>query len=101
MAFVFSFYAKRFFILRAALQPLPAVVPASLIEELKNAECVSLSEQNVPQPGDIVEITEGMFKGLEAIYQEPDGDTRSVLLLTLISKELTKKVDNTSFIRKL
>lgn len=50
---------------------------------------------------DIVEITEGMFKGLEAIYQEPDGDTRSVLLLTLISKELTKKVDNTSFIRKL
>ncbi|EKJ0151581.1 transcription/translation regulatory transformer protein RfaH, partial [Salmonella enterica subsp. enterica serovar Bareilly] len=61
----------------------------------------SLSEQNVPQPGDIVEITEGMFKGLEAIYQEPDGDTRSVLLLTLISKELTKKVDNTSFIRKL
>ncbi len=72
-----------------------------MIEELKNAECVSLSEQNVPQPGDIVEITEGMFKGLEAIYQEPDGDTRSVLLLTLISKELTKKVDNTSFIRKL
>ncbi|MCW3201713.1 hypothetical protein ABMZ65_17255 [Morganella morganii] len=48
-----------------------------------------------------MEITEGMFKGLEAIYQEPDGDTRSVLLLTLISKELTKKVDNTSFIRKL
>ncbi|RUT66793.1 transcription/translation regulatory transformer protein RfaH [Morganella morganii] len=80
--------------------PLPAVVPASLIEELKNAECISLSEKNVPQPGDIVEITEGMFKGLEAIYHEPDGETRSVLLLTLISKELTKKVDNTSFIKK-
>lgn len=80
---------------------LPAIVPASLISELKLAECINISEQDVPQQGDIVEITEGMFRGLEAIYQEPDGETRSVLLLTLISKELTKKVDNTSFVKKI
>lgn len=78
----------------------PTIVPDALINELKQSEPPNLVEENVPQQGDTVQITEGMFCGLDAIYQEADGESRSILLLKLLNKELTKKVDNTSFVKK-
>ncbi len=45
-------------------------------------------------------ITEGAFEGFQAIFTEPDGEARSMLLLNLINKEIKHSVKNTEF-RKL
>jgi transcriptional antiterminator RfaH len=38
-----------------------------------------------------------MFEGLQAIYTEPDGEARSMLLLNLINKQVSQSVDNRQF----
>ena len=43
---------------------------------------------------------EGAFEGFQAIFTEPDGEARSMLLLNLINKEIKHSVKNTEF-RKL
>ncbi|MGA6791033.1 transcription/translation regulatory transformer protein RfaH, partial [Escherichia coli] len=42
----------------------------------------------------------GAFEGFQAIFTEPDGEARSMLLLNLINKEIKHSVKNTEF-RKL
>ena len=39
------------------------------------------------------------YGGLEALYQEPDGDTRSFLLLELLHNSVRHSVDNRAFAR--
>ena len=51
----------------------------------------------MPHSGDYVLITEGVFQGIKAIYQEPDGETRSILLLKILNNEVKKSVDNKEF----
>ena len=53
-----------------------------------------------PYSGDSVVITEGAFEGLQAIFAEPDGEARSMLLLNLLNKQVLQSVKNTDF-RKL
>lgn len=48
-------------------------------------------------PADSVVITEGAFEGLQAIFAEPDGEARSMLLLNLLNKEVLQSVKNTDF----
>lgn len=52
---------------------------------------------SLPNPGDRVLIAEGPFKGLEAIYQEPDGDQRAILLVTLLHSETSSSFANQDF----
>ncbi|MDU7496186.1 MAG: transcription/translation regulatory transformer protein RfaH, partial [Providencia rettgeri] len=35
--------------------------------------------------------------GIQAIYNEPDGEARSVLLLKILNRDVPKVVDNRSF----
>ena len=49
------------------------------------------------QSGDKVQLTEGDFEGLEAIYQEPDGEHRSILLLNLINQKVVHSISNNFF----
>ncbi|EHC98156.1 Transcriptional activator RfaH [Salmonella enterica subsp. enterica serovar Wandsworth str. A4-580] len=37
------------------------------------------------------------IEGLKAIFTEPDGETRSMLLLNLLNKEVKQSVKNTGF----
>ena len=53
-----------------------------------------LTDPTLPKCGDKVIITEGIFEGLEAIYAEPDGETRSILLLSLINQKVEHRIDN-------
>lgn len=46
------------------------------------------------QSGDKVRLTEGAFEGLEAIYQEPDEEHRSILLLNLINQNREHSISN-------
>ena len=50
-----------------------------------------------PHGGDSVLFTDGAFEGLQAIFSEPDGETRSMLLLNLLNKQVLQSVKNTDF----
>lgn len=77
----------------------PVTVPQDVIDTLQipQLSTLSYSEENVPHSGDSVLITEGIFQGLQAIYQEPDGEARSILLLNILNSEVKKSVSNKEF----
>lgn len=76
---------------------LPATVPADVIEQLINHQPENITDPDTPYAGDRVVITEGAFEGLEAIFSEPDGEARSMLLLNLLNKQVMQSVKNTDF----
>lgn len=77
----------------------PVHVSQDVIDALQIPQLspITYSEENVPHSGDSVLITEGIFQGIQAIYQEPDGEKRSVLLLKILNNEVKKSVDNKEF----
>lgn len=76
---------------------LPVQIPFSLIKSLMLQPKPLLTDPTLPKCGDKVIITEGIFEGLEAIYAEPDGETRSILLLSLINQKVEHRIDNHQF----
>ncbi|MFB0712151.1 transcription/translation regulatory transformer protein RfaH [Buttiauxella noackiae] len=76
---------------------LPATVPSDVIEQLINQTPENVLDPDTPYEGDRVVITEGAFEGLEAIFSEPDGEARSMLLLNLLNKQVMQSVKNTDF----
>ncbi|QLH64226.1 transcriptional activator RfaH [Serratia symbiotica] len=76
---------------------LPATIPYRVIEELQIHVGETCVDPQTPQPGDTVLIVNGVFEGLRAIYTEPDGETRSMLLLNLLHKQVSQSLDNRQF----
>ncbi|WP_417617352.1 transcription/translation regulatory transformer protein RfaH [Oceanisphaera sp.] len=80
----------------------PCEVPAELVYDLMSrSDSDELREQltDLPRSGDKVRIELGPFAGLEAIYQEADGDTRAILLLTLLQNAVPTSFANDEFSR--
>lgn len=75
----------------------PATVPVTVIEQLANWQPDDITDPATPYAGDSVVITEGAFEGLQAIFTEPDGEARSMLLLNLLNKQILQSVKNTAF----
>ncbi|UYU31825.1 transcription/translation regulatory transformer protein RfaH [Siccibacter colletis] len=75
----------------------PAIVPLTVIQQLMEYQPENVVDEHTPWPGDTVVITEGAFKGLEAIFTEPDGEARSMLLLNFLNKQVLQSVRNTEF----
>ena len=70
-----------------------AVVPGALIDSLRGAvvgDAVYLSR--VPEKGERVEILSGPFCGLNAIFSEPDGEMRAIVLVTLLSQQVSASI---------
>ncbi len=76
---------------------LPATVPSKVIHQLSVCKPEDVTDPDTPYSGDSVVITEGAFEGLEAIFTEPDGEARSMLLLTLLNKQVVQSIKNTQF----
>lgn len=76
---------------------LPAIVPSKVIHQLSVCTPEDITDPDTPYEGDSVVITDGAFEGLEAIFTEPDGEARSMLLLTLLNKQVLQSVKNTEF----
>ena len=57
------------------------------------------SYAKLPNAGDKVLIEEGPLAGFEAIYMEPDGEKRAILLVSLLNKETTSSFENHAFRR--
>ena len=74
----------------------PAKVDPAIIEALQATQA-----QGAPvvlrqfAPGDALHITDGPFKGIDAIYQATDGEGRVMVLLELMSKPVRMTVEPT------
>ncbi|WP_318385991.1 transcription/translation regulatory transformer protein RfaH [Enterobacter sp.] len=75
----------------------PATVPATVIEQLATWQPEDITDPDTPYAGDNVVITEGAFEGIQAIFTEPDGEARSMLLLNFLNKQVLQSVKNTDF----
>ncbi len=75
----------------------PATVPQAVIHDLLHYQTENITDPQTPLPGDSVVITDGAFEGLEAIFKEPDGEARSMLLLNLLNRQVLQSVKNTEF----
>lgn len=77
---------------------LPQEVEGDLILELKNLEQLEAEDGvkrlAVPMSGDEIRILEGQFAGITAIYQEPDGDKRSFMLVNMINQLVPVSIEN-------
>ena len=63
----------------------PAVVADELIEALQ--QLPEQAPQRLIQPGQQVKIVSGPLRGLEGIYQQPDGELRAMVLIELLNKQ--------------
>jgi transcriptional antiterminator RfaH len=77
----------------------PAKVDDRLIELLQWRE-QSQPVEELFRGGDRVIITEGSFAGIEAIYQAPSAEHRALILLELLSRPITVRVQ-TGVLRKV
>lgn len=76
----------------------PATVPSTVIHQLSvYQQPEDITDPDTPYPGDNVVITEGAFEGFQAIFAEPDGEARSMLLLNFLNKQVRQSVKNTEF----
>jgi transcriptional antiterminator RfaH len=74
----------------------PAKVDPAIIEALQATQA-----QGAPvvrrqfSPGDALHVTDGPFKGIEAIYQATDGEGRVIILFELMSKPVQMTIEPT------
>ena len=65
----------------------PAKVDSQLIEILRTHQSGAAHEPvRLFQPGEQVQIKDGPFAGLHAIYQMGDGESRAMVLIEILSK---------------
>ncbi|WP_323084053.1 transcription/translation regulatory transformer protein RfaH [Providencia alcalifaciens] len=76
---------------------LPAEVPEEIIELIQQTPVGHTQSPDLPSQGDSVVITEGIFAGVKAIFNEPNGESRSILLLNILNTTVAKVIDNTQF----
>jgi len=82
-----------------------AEVSKQLIQQLKNnlAQLQHSAAENSSHKlkrGDAVMITEGSFKGLQAIFEVEDGLERSVIFISLLAKQTKLTLSNAEFVKQ-
>jgi transcriptional antiterminator RfaH len=64
-------------------------VPQQLIDELQQRVAGGIeTPTNLPKSGDKLEILEGPFRGLEAVFSQPDGASRAIVLINLLNQQV-------------
>jgi transcriptional antiterminator RfaH len=76
----------------------PAVVDSQLIELLRSREQVGQPER-LFKAGEKVVVVDGPFVGIEAIFQTADAESRSMILLDILSKPVAMRIE-TANLRK-
>ena len=72
----------------------PAKIDDALVDLLRAHEASVLSEpERLFNPGELVQLTEGPFAGIEGIYQMADGDRRVMVVIELMSKKVAVPVE--------
>ncbi|MFA0229474.1 transcription/translation regulatory transformer protein RfaH, partial [Vibrio sp. 10N.261.45.A7] len=77
---------------------LPHEVQGDLIFELKEFEkCFSNEVEDCCvefESGQVVKIQSGQFAGVEAIFDQKDGESRSIMLVKMISQVVPVSIEN-------
>ena len=63
----------------------PQTVSNKIVEALR--ELKNINVEKIHEKGDSLSILRGPFKGLNAIYEAPDGDSRSIVLLRFLQQD--------------
>lgn len=71
---------------------LPAKIAPQLIELLRQNEIVTPA-RNLFYPGEAVSAIDGPFAGIHALYQTLDADRRAIILLEILGKLVSVKID--------
>ena len=76
----------------------PIKVPETLIEQIKyreQADSMGFIAKDLPRPGDNINILQGPFKGLKAVFSHTDGMQRSIVLINLLNQQTPTSLANT------
>lgn len=66
----------------------PAKISADLVHTLRQQNAAQQCQtQQLFEPGQTVQITQGPFAGLNAVYQMDDGESRAMVLIEILSKQ--------------
>ncbi|MHA7924099.1 MAG: transcription/translation regulatory transformer protein RfaH [Marinobacter sp.] len=69
----------------------PAAISDEVIQHVK-ASLDSVAEQGGIKPGQAVQLNEGPFEGINAIFQAYDGEARAIVLINFMQKQQRVKV---------
>jgi transcriptional antiterminator RfaH len=69
----------------------PAPIADNLIQALQ--QMPDRASERLLQPGQTVRMIDGPLKGLEAVYQQADGELRAMVLVDLMSKQHSVMVE--------
>ncbi|ABU70308.1 transcription/translation regulatory transformer protein RfaH [Vibrio campbellii] len=75
----------------------PKEIQGDLVYELKQLDkCIDdqTDAESMLKPGDQVRVKSGQFAGIDAIFQEQDGEKRSIMLVQMITKRVPVSIDN-------
>lgn len=74
----------------------PKELQGDLIYELKqlSTHLDDVSDAKMPVRGQEIEVKSGQFCGLKAIYQQPDGETRSIMLVKMLCQSVPMSIEN-------
>ena len=68
----------------------PSQIPDQLISQLK--ERIEQADESIitelPEKGEKLEVLDGPFRGLNAIFSQVDGDSRAIVLITILSQKV-------------
>ena len=69
----------------------PAAISEEVIQHIKDS-LESVAEQGGIKPGQAVQLSEGPFEGINAIFQAYDGEARAIVLINFMQKQQRVKV---------
>ena len=76
----------------------PIKVPSDLIDQLRRR--VAADEDRVlsslPKAGEKMNIIEGPFRGLDAVFHQPDGNNRALVLVTMLNQQVKASISFSS-----
>ncbi|WP_445425026.1 transcription/translation regulatory transformer protein RfaH [Alishewanella sp. HL-SH06] len=79
-----------------------ASVPEQLIHGLLNQQIALQQQAPAPvfQPGQPLEVLSGPFASLNAVFQQADGDSRSIILLNFLGQQVKLAMNNSNLVGK-
>lgn len=69
----------------------PAAITDEVIQHIKTSLDL-VAEQGGIKPGQVVQLNEGPFEGINAIFQAYDGEARAIVLINFMQKQQRVKV---------
>lgn len=72
-------------------------VPTQLIQTFIELEAVDSVDKKVPSKGAKVMIESAAYNNIQAIYQEPKGESRAILLIQLLNKPVLIEMNNNDY----